>query len=740
MLIGISILPFIPTWAQDVEDLTRKDISLGLPQDTDSFASLEVFDSDDNGRYEIYMGGSSFDNDPDPGEDNYAKTEGIRAYEYDPEDERWEPFGSGLPGEGSGIAFAAIGLGDINGDGEMDIAAPVPTMWYNEIDDQYRGIFIYSGDGSGNFNEIHNIDLSQPMGQENQDSSNQVEIIDLDGDGHNDIVASTYTGIRIFYGDSTGTTWEEESPPYPPQTEISGVGAGDLNNDGLLDLVGTPGAPYQRSSEIVLYVQESPRVFKLRDFKDTLAGFGVKIADLNNDGNNDVVYGTANEGIKVWLGEGRMTLTSFPCSEASSGLPDDNGFWSQIELGDVNGDGMLDIISACNTLSTVNVFINDLPGGWTEVFTGSNELEVGGEPYGANFGDWDGDGVLDLAGCGWNNGANAWLVSMEGYGIPIADAGEDRTMDLGETLKLDGSDSLDRDGDIVEWSWVCTTDTSVTLVDPGTSRPGFTPKEEGVYKFRLKVKDDNDQWSNPDTVTITVLDPSINYPPVAVPYHETGFGLVGQTVHLDGSGSYDHDGEIAAYSWVCHSHDGLIITDDDEVDPNFVPAEEADYVISLVVTDDDGARSPPVSITIHVEAEKVTVILGPFEYDNGDPIKGAEVWLGIEGNLLNKETNSEGYADFQEGILPGEYVCFVTKDGSVIIEEFEISISYSGTVMVDGGEYPAASIDDPRAGSIIVILIIILAAIVVLGVLTVSVVRWKRSGPVEDVPIERPGN
>ena len=115
----------LPAGAHDVEDLTRKDISFGLPKETESLTTVEVYDSDNNGRDEIYLSGSGFDDAPAPNDD-YVKTEGILVYEYNPDSSRWEQFGNGLPGEGSGLSFGALGIGDIDDDGKLDIAAPVP--------------------------------------------------------------------------------------------------------------------------------------------------------------------------------------------------------------------------------------------------------------------------------------------------------------------------------------------------------------------------------------------------------------------------------------------------------------------------------------------------------------------------------------------------------------------------------------------------------------------------------------
>ncbi len=118
MLIFISVVftSFL-NHAMGDETLAISEASFGLPQETDSFSTVEVFDSDGDGLDEIFMGGSGF-------RDGDIRTEGIRAYEYDRIEGRWEPFGSGLPGPGSGVYYGAIALGDVNDDGEYGHFSP----------------------------------------------------------------------------------------------------------------------------------------------------------------------------------------------------------------------------------------------------------------------------------------------------------------------------------------------------------------------------------------------------------------------------------------------------------------------------------------------------------------------------------------------------------------------------------------------------------------------------------------
>lgn len=684
VLVSIAVLAFPLFFLSDTEGSQiegRTDISFGLPQDGFSFTTVESFDSDGNGKDEIYLGGAGFT-------DN-ALTEGILAYEYDIASGQWNEFGSGLPGDGSGNYYGALGLGDINGDGEMDIAAPLPTRWYLAMDETNSGVDIYTGDGQGSFDFLNRILLTDPLGARFHDSSNEVEIIDLDNDGHNDIAISTYVGIRVFFGDSSGTNWEESSPPHLKQTEISGVGIGDLNNDGLLDLVGTP---YQRSTDVEMYIQGSRRSWRDVPFEETSAGYGVKILDLDLDGNNDVIFGTNGEGIRAFLGEGEVSLTEFPHTEASSGLPSSDGPWNQLELRDINGDDYPDLVAACSSRETVNVYLNELPSGWTEVFTGSDEMVVGGDPYGTNFGDWDGDGQIDVAGCGWDDGANAWLInggegSSGGNLLPIASAGDDMTVNIGDVVTLDGSDSEDPDGEIVEWEWKCTSHPSLSMEDADTDSPSFTAEEEGTYVFTLRVKDDNDEWSGISSVRVTVLDPDVNYPPSAVISGDSA-GVVGETVNLDGSGSIDVDGDVVGWQWSCTSHT-ISFQGSTSSQASFVPDEVGEYEIELVVEDDSGEFSDPDSITIHVESgiSYVYPLIGPITYTSGDPVVGAKVTIQGNGETYSKETDQTGKARFTQGVLPGTYDVTVEIEGEKKAE-FSIEVKDDGDVVPDTGSYP----------------------------------------------------
>ena len=104
---------------------------------------------------------------------------------------------------------------------------------------------------------------------------------------------------------------------------------------------------------------------------------------------------------------------------------------------------------------------------------------------------------------------------------PIADAGDDRTVDAGADVTLDGSGSSDPDGDALTYSWTqADTDSEqVTLSDPSAERPTFTapsPQAGTTLTFTLRVTDSGG-LSDTDEVTITLgADPGLPEPPLVL--------------------------------------------------------------------------------------------------------------------------------------------------------------------------------------------------------------------------------
>lgn len=114
---------------------------------------------------------------------------------------------------------------------------------------------------------------------------------------------------------------------------------------------------------------------------------------------------------------------------------------------------------------------------------------------------------------------------------PVADAGVNQKLCLGESVTLNGARSFDPDGEIVEYLWD---------FGDGTTGTGeiveHTYAESGIYNAKLTVKDNSSSRCNTATETVTV---HVNTPPVAEAGPDQRLGST--TVTFDGTQSYDPD-------------------------------------------------------------------------------------------------------------------------------------------------------------------------------------------------------
>ena len=133
------------------------------------------------------------------------------------------------------------------------------------------------------------------------------------------------------------------------------------------------------------------------------------------------------------------------------------------------------------------------------------------------------------------------LVNV-GNSAPVAEAGANQVVMIGDQVQLDGSTSTDIDGDTLTFSWsiLDAPQGSVsTLEDSSKINTSFSPDIDGHYVIQLVVSDGVLEATDSVEIDVSAVE---NLPPVANAGAAQFFEMPGETVVLDGSSSTDPEG------------------------------------------------------------------------------------------------------------------------------------------------------------------------------------------------------
>ncbi len=161
----------------------------------------------------------------------------------------------------------------------------------------------------------------------------------------------------------------------------------------------------------------------------------------------------------------------------------------------------------------------------------------------------------------------SWVGSQA---IPRAAAGLDITVDEGSTVMLDGSGSSYEGDETLTYAWTQIAGTPVALDDPSAISPSFTAPmvdvggETLTFKLTLTAGDLTDS----DTVSVTVADVYNNHQPVADAGDNQSVAE-GAPVALDGSNSFDIDGDPITFSWSQVSGNPVVLSGANSATPSF---------------------------------------------------------------------------------------------------------------------------------------------------------------------------
>ncbi len=270
---------------------------------------------------------------------------------------------------------------DFDEDGHLDLA----VIGHLPVDPE-QGLVILRGDGKGGFTHMQSL----PVG----DHNHGVIAVDLNGDGHQDVVTSTAARwlpkyetncVHLFFGDGAGGFFRHDVL----KVEENGSGpldarAGDLNRDGFVDLVLSGVGPNQA---VVLF-GDGQGGFSLPGvpFSRRLRTRMSVVGDFNSDGAQDVVLTHSGTAVTLLLGDGTGNLAY------AADFPAGNGPRS-VRKADMNKDGKLDLVVSTRMGNGVSVLLGDGKGSFSEPV----HVETGEDPRAVRVGYLNRDLFPDVA-------------------------------------------------------------------------------------------------------------------------------------------------------------------------------------------------------------------------------------------------------------------------------------------------------------------------------------------------------
>jgi hypothetical protein len=237
-----------------------------------------------------------------------------------------------------------LGLGDLNGDGKLDLAT------VNNADNDVSVAF---GDGRGGFTLASRSPFA--VGP----SPYPITLGDVNGDGRLDIVATaSATGpnraqqlassraLTLLLADGQGGFRRSEVPLRTGQPGFAAIG--DLNGDRKPDLVAT----HLEQSALTILLGDGTGNF--REVGGSPFDFGhavwtIVLADVNRDRREDVIA-AAGDSVRVMLGDGSGRFRPAPHSPFAT----TTGTW-RLAAGDIDQDGKTDVVTSSIESNSVTV-------------------------------------------------------------------------------------------------------------------------------------------------------------------------------------------------------------------------------------------------------------------------------------------------------------------------------------------------------------------------------------------------
>jgi len=274
---------------------------------------------------------------------------------------------------------------DLNGDGKKDL------VFYGSGTSAGNGDFTAINNGNGTF--ATPVTISSP-------NNCGFAFGDVNSDGKVDIVSSDCGNNTVSVLDGNGDGTFGAATSYFAGSYPDGVALGDMNGDGKLDII----SANDDGGDVSVLLNKGDGTFNAATVGYAMGGypFDPMVADIDGDGKMDVVVPDDVFSYVFLKGYGDGTLKAatdlFPAPvKNGSGNGTYSYGWNLVQA-DLNGDGKMDFVSpqCCYYGPMVNVYMSNGSGGYTITGYGDNSTLSSSYIYYAALGDLNGDGKLDI--------------------------------------------------------------------------------------------------------------------------------------------------------------------------------------------------------------------------------------------------------------------------------------------------------------------------------------------------------